>query len=259
MCLILFSYAPDSNYRLVLAANRDEFRDRPTAPLANWDDASQIIGGRDLKSGGTWLGITYYGKWAAVTNFRDPGAVMPEAPSRGHLLSDFLFGKKTPGEYLKYITKTAHRYNGFNLIIGDTHEVMYFSNKGEGIEKIQPGLYGLSNHLLDTPWPKIQTGKNRFSRLLKHSEKIDIEEIFELLRNTDRPPDHQLPQTGVGLEWERFLSPIFISGELYGTRSSSILIVKNSGAVTFVERSYPSCMKRDAGHDTRQIRFNISK
>ncbi|HUU49435.1 MAG TPA: NRDE family protein [Nitrospinota bacterium] len=240
MCLILFSYKTHSNYRLILAANRDEFYDRPTAPAAFWDDAPDLLGGRDLRHGGTWLGITKSGRIALVSDFRDPAAKKKDAPSRGLLVSNFLKGQEKPIDYLKKITHKACQYNGFNLILGDKSQLYYYSNRNKKAQEISPGVYGLSNHLLDTPWPKVEKSKKAFTYLLSKKEKISPESIFKILADTTKPDDKSLPNTGVGLERERILSPIFISSPDYGTRSSTILLIDEENHVTFIEKVFDS-------------------
>ena len=238
MCLILLSYEMHPKYRMVLAANRDEYYDRPTAPVSFHGDSPEVLGGRDLKHLGMWLGITRFGRFAAITNHRDPRSNIPDAPSRGFLVRDFLTGNESPVNYLEYVKSIGYQYNGFNLLVGDRSELYYYSNRGNTIEKLKSGLYGLSNHLMDTPWPKIIKGKSDFMKLLNGSEDIDPEAIFDILRDGSCPPDSMLPDTGVDLEWERILSPLFITSELYGTRSSSIIFIEREGGVTFLERTF---------------------
>jgi len=223
-----------SQYSLVLAANRDEDYDRPSAPAAFWNDAPNILAGRDLKERGTWLGITKKGRIAALTNYRDPASVKEGAPSRGWLVSDFLRGHEEPLTYLQNLAFRADRYNSFSLILGDLSRLYYFSNR-DGLFELSPGLYGLSNHLLDTPWPKVERGKEALRLLLFKKQSPLPEEIFNILTDRSMPDNESLPDTGVGLEWERILSPIFISSPTYGTRSSTVLIIDRKGHVTFVE------------------------
>ncbi len=250
MCLIFFSYDVHPKYRLVIAANRDEFYDRPTNPLDFWEDAPYILGGRDLKGKGTWLGMTRTGRLGAITNFRDSGAVKTDVPSRGILVSDFLAGDESPEDYLERMQTVGHRYNGFNLLIGDESGLFHYSNRGEGIEKIMPGLYGLSNHLLDTPWPKVVKGKAQLFPLFE-KEEIHAENVFQILRDRERPPDKDLPDTGVGLMLERMLSPLFVTSEIYGTRSSSIILVEREGNASFAERTYVPKGENRVEHETR--------
>lgn len=254
MCLLFFSYDMHPDYQLIVAANRDEFYDRPTRPLAFWNDRPAILAGRDLKNYGTWLGVTRSGRFAAITNFRDPASQKAIAPSRGLLVSNFLAGSESPPDYLARIHSAGHRFNGFNLLIGDDDGLYYFSNKRTGIQRLRPGVYGLSNHLLDTPWPKVEKGKAHLETFLTGQEDMDTEAIFGILGDRSWPADDQLPNTGVGLEWERVLAPLFITSRVYGTRSSSILLMEKTGSVTFMERTFAPA---DDKSDTRTFRFQI--
>jgi uncharacterized protein with NRDE domain len=258
MCLILFAHDIDSRYRLLLAANRDEFYERPTLPLAAWDDHPDIFAGRDLKGGGTWLGITRSGRMAAVTNYRDPRTVRLEAPSRGFLVRDFLTGSDPPGRYLARIGSEANRYNGFNLIVGDPSGLWYFSNHRTEVCRLEPGIYGLSNRLLDTGWPKVKKGKAALQQLIEDGNAARIESTLALLADRTPAPDDALPDTGVGLPWERILSPIFISSQSYGTRSSSVIQVSRGGEVTFVERSFLCQAGEICSSEDRRFDFSVS-
>ena len=259
MCLILFSFNTQPGFRLILAANRDEFYARPTQPLSAWADAPGVYGGRDLKEGGTWLGISRRGRLAALTNYRDPAHQLPQAPSRGLLINRFLTDVAPPADYLEQLQKTAFRYNGFNLLAGDQTGLWYASNRGNGIEKLQPGFYGLSNHLLDTEWPKVSRGKKRLKDLLNRRGGWDTEDLFTLLADRTVAADRELPDTGVGLEWERTLSPLFITSPHYGTRSSTVLLIETSGEVTLLERSFaPGTPADGPAGETRSQNFTIS-
>jgi uncharacterized protein with NRDE domain len=231
-------------YRLVLGANRDEFYDRPTAAMGYWADAAQVLAGRDLRGGGTWLGITATGRFGAVTNYRDPASFKAEAPSRGHLVSAFLQGRETPQAYLDSLGPRAGVYNGFNLLLGDRQDLFYFSNRAGGPQALVPGVYGISNHLLNSPWPKVEKGKAGLDALLHGNGPIDPEALFDLLAGRSIPPDGQLPDTGVGLEWERILSPLFIQGPGYGTRSSTVLTWEKNGRINVQERGFDAQANR---------------
>lgn len=241
MCLILLSYKTDPYFNLILAGNRDEYYTRPTAPLGYFEDNPSILGGRDIQGNGTWLGITRQGRISALTNFRDPDALRPDPPSRGHLVKDFLYGTIPPDAYLRRIHETADQYSGFNLIVGDRDALYYYSNMEGKITPISPGIHGLSNHLFNTPWPKVEMAKQGFTdAITPPRDEIDKERIFQLLRDDTLPPDEALPDTRVGLIWERLLAPIFIKSDFYGTRSSAILSIDNRGTVAFTERSFTS-------------------
>ncbi len=238
MCLILFTYKAHPNYFLVLAANRDEFYARPTLGADFWEDAPHILAGRDLKAGGTWLGVDRFGRFAAVSNYRDPGSNKTNALSRGHLVSNFLRGQQTPADYVDNLRLRGQEYNGFNLLVGDRSELWYYSNRINTGRLLEPGVHGASNHLLDTPWPKVQRGKKRLGELLAQNSTVDPEAILEILSDCTIADDADLPDTGVGLTMERMLSPIFIVSPHYGTRSSSVLLIDRDEQVTFVERSF---------------------
>jgi uncharacterized protein with NRDE domain len=237
MCLIFLSISQHPKYKLIIAANRDEFYNRKTAPADFWKDQPQILGGRDLEAQGTWMAMTRSGKISMVTNYRDPKNIDVNAPSRGQLVTDFLLGEKSAENYLKEVEQSTKRYNGFNLITGNASELYYYSNYKPGAEKIQSGFYGLSNHLLDTPWPKVQRGKERLKSILDQSV-IQASQLFQFLYDDHRAPDDQLPETGIGLERERALSSMFIKTTGYGTRCSTVILVDHQGNVEFTERVY---------------------
>jgi uncharacterized protein with NRDE domain len=237
MCLILFAWRMHEKFPLILGANRDEFYERPSASAAFWDDAPDILAGRDLKRGGTWLGISRRGRLAAVTNYRDPASLKQDAPSRGELAIDYLCRRESPKVYLKRLDPCAGRYNGFSLLMGDRSELFYYSNRGEA-SRLEPGIHGMSNHLIDTPWPKVEQGKRALEELLQSKRDPSPEALLTLLASRSRPPDESLPETGVGLEWERVPSPLFIESPAYGTRCSTVLLIDREGMVTFVERVF---------------------
>lgn len=237
MCLILFSYDDHPTYQLVVAANRDEFYERPTAPAAFWEDHPHVLAGRDEKAGGTWMGVTRHARWAAITNYRDPSTRREDARSRGHLVGDFLKEPSEPDEYLRRVADEANRYNGFNLLVGTPDELGYYSNRDGAVRMLEPGLYGLSNHLLDTGWPKVERGRKKMRRVLDEDE-VAPESLLDVLYDTAKPDDERLPDTGVGLAGERVLSPMFIQSDSYGTRSSTVLMIDRTGHVTFVERTF---------------------
>lgn len=236
MCLILAAWQAHPDYPLVVAANRDEFFARPTAPAKFWEEAPDVLAGRDLEAGGTWLGVTRRGRFAALTNFRDPVRNKPGAPSRGGLVSGFLGGTQSAEDYLRELESVAGRYNGFNLMFGDREGLWCFSNCGEGERKLAPGVYGLSNHLLDTPWPKVARGKSALADAL---EALPEEgPLFALLRDDRIAPDDALPRTGVSLEWERLLSASFVRSPAYGTRSSTVVLLDRTGKLRFTEQTF---------------------
>lgn len=245
MCLILIAYRCHPDYGLVVAGNRDEFYDRPTAPLAFWDDAPPVLAGRDLQEGGTWMGVTRTGRFAAITNYRDPSHIKSSAPSRGHLVSDYLQGSQPAGDYLARLRSVADRYNGFNLLLGDETGLYYYSNYASEIQTLSPGWHGLSNHLLDTPWPKVQRGLSLLRDQMNPSSDPTPDDLMEVLTDRSVAADAELPQTGVPLEWERWLSSIFIEAPGYGTRSSTILMVGKNGSARMVEMSWVDASRRE--------------
>jgi len=235
MCLIVFAWQVVPGVPLIAAANRDEFYDRDTTPAAPWPDAPHIYAGRDLKAGGSWMGITrpapaaeHAGgpsRFAAITNVRKPQEHNPLAPSRGQLVADFLAGSMTAQEYVAQIAPGAGDYNGFNLVLCDGKELVWYSNKGHDDPRngkpLEPGIYGLSNALLDSAWPKVLKTKAQFASLLCLGAPEDA--YFEMLSDTTRAPDMRLPETGVPLELERLLSAVKIESPNYGTRSSTVV------------------------------------
>lgn len=237
MCLILFAYDYHPHYQLVLASNRDEFYSRPTSAADYWADNPDILAGRDIRKGGTWLGMTTTGRFAALTNYRDPSSYKTDTKSRGHLVKNYLCSKLTPESYMGMLDKNA--YNDFNLLLGNTNSLYYYSNRGDTIRKVPAGVHGLSNALLNDLWPKVNKGRKTLLKILE-SEDIEIDSLFEMMADREKPDDHKLPQTGVGLEKERILAPAFVMSPSYGTRSTTILLVGRNNQVQFRERSFPN-------------------
>lgn len=237
MCLILFSWNHHPKYKLIVAANRDEFYARPTAQAHFWKENPKILAGRDLQAGGTWLGIAKSGLFTAVTNYRDLSTIKENAVSRGSLTKDYLESRFDPEEYLKGISSRKDQYNGFNLIVSDLKAICYYSNKEDRIRNLDRGIYGLSNHLLDTPWPKVENGKLFFKKIIQR-EEFTNEDLFVLLRNVDQAKEELLPSTGISVDWEKSLSSIFIKTPDYGTYCSTVLLVDYEGNCQFIERAY---------------------
>ena len=237
MCLIFISFQHHQKYKLVVAANRDEFYDRKTAAADYWSDQPQILAGRDLEAGGTWLGMSTSGKISMLTNYRDLKNIKPIAPSRGQLVSDYLKSSQTAEAYMQSVESDGNKYNGFNLIVGNAEELWYYSNYRNGITKFTPGFYGISNHLLESPWPKVLIGKQKIAPALQKND-VDPERIFEILYDDHVADDDQLPDTGLPLERERALSSMFIKTPNYGSRCSTVVLVDKSNAVLFTERVY---------------------
>lgn len=237
-----------------MAANRDEFYQRNTAPAHFWNDYPHILGGRDLEASGTWMAMSKKGKISMVTNYRDPFNINPQAPSRGQLVSDYLLNGDQPEEYLKQVSTNGKSYNGFNLIAGSPDELYYYSNYKGSVEKIEPGLHGLSNHLLDTPWPKVERGLEKMKQAL--SDKIvDPINLFDVLYDSQVAADDKLPDTGMGLERERVLSSMFIKSPGYGTRCSTIVMLNQKNEVYYSERVYDL---ETFNYTTRTFEFIVS-
>lgn len=234
MCLILVAWRARPDYPLVVAANRDEFFARRSASAEFWPDQSAILAGRDLAAGGTWLGITRGGRFAALTNFRAPARHRADAPSRGRLVADFLAGEAAIDTCLDGLA--AAEYNGFNLLLGDGDRLVASSNVSMARHELAPGVYGLSNALLDTPWPKVGAGKAALTAAL--AALPDETALWRLLRDPTIHADAALPVTGVPLEWERLLSAAFVRGPDYGTRCSTLVTFRADGKVTFDEQSW---------------------
>ena len=235
MCLIVVAWRARADLPLIVAANRDEWRDRPAEPAHWWPDEPAILAGRDLKAGGTWMGITRDGRFASVTNYRDPSDKRSTARSRGTLVTEFLLGSQGPEEFLAQVSKRSRDYNGFNLILGDGNALYYFGSR-EGVARaIEPGVHGLSNHVLDEPWPKVTLGCEVMARALADADPAPA--LFEMLSDTAPVADDRLPDTGVGLEWERRLAAPLIRGSEYGTRASTVMTVSASDEAFFEERT----------------------
>ncbi|MGH8321151.1 MAG: NRDE family protein [Gammaproteobacteria bacterium] len=238
MCLLVFAWKTHPDYPLVFAGNRDELHARPSAAAGFWEDASQLLAGRDLQAGGTWLGITTGGRFAVVTNYR-AGLNPAKAPrSRGVLTAGFLRGDTSAESYIHGVAEHSTEYGAFSLIVGDRAALWYFSNHDESEpQEVQPGIHGLSNHLLDTPWPKV-TRSSESLELLLEERSLNEEALFTLLSNRTPAPEAQLPDTGIGRERERQVSPVFVVNQIYGTRCSSVILFHQNGGIRFAERRF---------------------
>lgn len=237
MCTAFCAFHAVPGYALVLIENRDEFHARPTRELHQWAEPA-VIGGRDEQAGGAWLAANQRGQFGVLTNYRDPTAIRDDAQSRGHLIVDFLTSQASPQAYLNQLN--AAQYNGFNLLLGDLRadQIGYYSNAvAASPQLLTPGVYGLSNALLDTPWPKVQAGKAAFAAVLAKPDWTH-EQLFALLKNPQLAPDDKLPNTGMSLEWERMLSALFICSPVYGTRCSTVFTVRDDGAAEITERRF---------------------
>ncbi len=261
MCLLVLAWQAHPRYRLVVAANRDEFHERPTAPLAKWPAPDEILAGRDLRAQGTWLGLDRRRRFGVITNFRELQPRRPDAPSRGLLIPEYLRGGavRTASElnspanalasgmsgpaaeaYLRGLEPEAARYAGFNLLLTDEDSLWYASNRAEGfLRRLSPGVHGLSNQFLDTPWPKLKRVRQGFETWLGQSGEADPAGLFAILNDRARVgTDEELPKTGISPEWERVLSAPFVRHPDYGTRCSTVLMLEPSGAGYLVERRF---------------------
>ncbi len=240
MCLIVFAWQVVPGMPLLAAGNRDEFYERPSRPAGWWHDYPEIYAGRDLRGGGTWMGVTRDGRFAAVTNIRAPSEKRADAPSRGHLVADYLAGGEAPQVYLERIADRAREYNGFNLLVGNREQLFWYSNAAvddaRNGKALAPGVYGLSNATLDTPWPKVVRTKAQFGSLLCQGAPEDA--FFDMLTDTTRASDCRLPHTGVSLEWERLLSAVCIESPEYGTRASTLVRLPAAGEPELRERAF---------------------
>ncbi|HEX7813085.1 MAG TPA: NRDE family protein [Burkholderiales bacterium] len=255
MCLILFAHQAHPDFALVLAANRDEFFARPTTAADYWEDAPEVLGGRDLEKGGTWMGVTRDGRWSAVTNYRD--GTRPEAGtrSRGQMVARFLTENADARSYAESIARSASAYHGFNLLAGDASDLYYVSHAEGKSRRVEPGVHGLSNDRLDTPWPKVERGRRRLQSMLSGDAEVTEEDLLAVLADRDLAQDHLLPQTGIPYDWEKRLSASFIVSPAYGTRASSVLLIGMNGEVRFRERSFD---ENGELLEDRMFRFTIS-
>jgi uncharacterized protein with NRDE domain len=245
MCLIVFAWKVLPSVPLVAAANRDEFYRRATAPAAPWPEHPHVFAGRDLQAGGSWMGITQAteptqsggARFAAITNIRAPSEHNNDAPSRGQLVADYLAGSMSPQEYVASLRVSAGAYNGFNLVLGDRDTLIWYSNRGDADPRngqpLAPGVYGVSNALLDAPWPKVVKTKAQFASLLCLG--APDEAFFEMLSDTTPAPDQRLPETGVPLDLERVLSSVRIESPGYGTRTSTVVKLYADATATLQE------------------------
>ena len=239
MCLIAFAYNMHPVFELVVIANRDEFYARPTRTAGYWNEEGhpKLLAGKDLESGGTWMGINKSGHWGALTNYRDPSWKREDPPTRGNIVLDYLKQPQSPKPYLDTIKPTANAYMGFNILAGSPDGIFHYSNYSDEITHIEPGIHGVSNALLDTPWPKLDAAKNALSEKVK-SDDLEPDSLFKILGNTQVADDRELPKTGIPYKWEKAVSSIFINTGDYGTRCSTLLFIKKTGEMTFIERRY---------------------
>lgn len=258
MCLISVAYQVDHEYPLIIIANRDEFLVRPTSAAHFWP-SQNLLAGRDEQAGGTWMGITKAGRLAAITNYRAPTEA-EGTRSRGHLVTDFLTASTAPDNYRQQLQQTAMQYSGYNLLFGHPQQLLYFSNRSSTSAQLQPGIHGLSNHLLDTPWPKVASTKAALADWLTQRQRC-TEGLFAILADTQTAADSDLPTTGIGYEKEKALSARFITLPHYATRTSTVLLLNKSNDVRFIERTFDyqaGANKGGAPTITRQFQFRLN-
>lgn len=238
MCLINFHFNNHPKYKLIVVANRDEEYKRPTKEAHFWEDEPSILAGRDLKQMGTWLGVSKSGKFAALTNYRDLS--LPDAPrSRGEIVKDFLASNLSPEEFILSLKEKRQQYGGYNVLIGSGDELYHYNNIFDEKNNISAGTYSLSNCTLNTPWPKVEKGKRKLAQLVSKMEnELEIEQLFNMVLDQTQAPIEQLPNTGVGVELEQLLSPLFIQMPHYGTRCSTVVLIDKNDHITFVERTF---------------------
>ena len=254
MCLLMIGWNAHPDYRLVIAGNRDEFHERPAAALAWWNDGPPLLAGRDLKASGTWLGLARDGRFGIVTNFRDFDPPRAGAPSRGELVPSYLRGDTSAPAYLARLERRAREYGGFNLLLGDGDSLAYFSNRGDDPPRsLPPGIYGLSNQWLDTPWPKLTRTRERFAALLRRDGALVSEELFALLADRTTAGDADLKHTGLPEDWERAVSAPFVVHERYGTRCSTVVLAGHDGRTAVFEWRFDA-----AGTQSGASRFGFA-
>jgi len=244
VCLLVFAWRVHPQLPLIVAGNRDEFHDRPTAAAGWWSDRDGVLAGRDLRAGGSWLGVNRDGRIAVVTNYREPERGTWGPRSRGELVVDHLTSCVPAGQWMDALGHRKADYAGFNLIVGDGDRLHYLTNRGNDRRDLEPGLYGLSNHRLDTPWPKVRAAKEGLRRRIEDDD-VTSDSLFALLADRRPAADAELPATGVPRDWERLLSSVFIVNPRYGTRAGTVVLVRGDGAVVFEERRFAA----DGTHD----------
>ncbi|MFT7458219.1 MAG: hypothetical protein ACI909_000892 [Planctomycetota bacterium] len=238
MCLIIVAYKIHPQYPLVLAANRDEMYKRPSRTAHFWPKHPNILAGQDIEHGGSWLGLDKYGRIAALTNYRGGSKEKTGIASRGLLVSNFLQNQSSSINYIAQCQAKISDFDGFNLLIGDLDALYFLSSREQHYSPLQAGIYGISNGDLDSPWPKVEWAKQQLSTLLQSGQAEDHEAILALLADKHLPVDESLPDTGIDMEWERILAPVFIRAKDYGTRASTVITIDNKDKVTFSERTY---------------------
>lgn len=244
MCILFIAKGQRKDYPLIIAANRDEFNNRPTLPSHIWSSHPPIFAGKDLKAGGTWMGVTRSGRIAALTNIRKPDSEDSSARSRGELVVNYLLNQGSEIQHQQQLTQQASQYNGFNLLYGTWQNLYVFNNHSLQNEQLTDGVHGLSNATLNAPWPKVSRGVGAISEYCSSAKTVTEDRLFSLLKDSTVAPDDMLPDTGIDKAWEKRLSPIFIQSEEYGTRSSTLLLIKRDGSASWFERTFDASGKQ---------------
>ena len=238
MCLVTFSLHSHAQFPLIVVANRDEFYDRPTAAVSFWEDAKTILAGRDLLQKGSWMGVSKNGRFATITNFRNPSLPESGQLSRGIIVQDFLESSLTAKTFIDQIQQQKHLYGGLNLLVYDGKEMHHYNNVLDDRSQIKPGIHSISNHTLNTPWPKVIHATQQLTNALEKNDLHTAEQLISILDDRSIAPDVALPQTGVGIHLERLLSPLFVKMTNYGTRSTTVILLDNHGHIQFLERTF---------------------
>lgn len=252
MCILFIAVKQHPDYPLIIAANRDEFHIRPTQQSTFWQHRQDVLAGRDLQAGGTWMGINKNGRLSALTNVRDPQKIMPDAVSRGELVSHFLLQNDAPNDYLQTLRNSKDNYNGYNLLFGQWNDLWVYNNHTDKAQRLEAGVFGLSNADLDSPWPKINQGVAQLKGHCQQSGPVDTDRLFDILLDQQQSSDDLLPKTGVPIEWERKLSSVFIQSEDYGTRSATLLLINNQQQVKWLEHSF-----NPSGENVQQAEYEF--
>ncbi len=254
MCLLSFAYKVHPRYPLILIVNRDEFYRRAARKAQFWTEEGEpdILAGKDLVAGGTWMGVHKNGKWGVLTNYRSFENIKEDPPSRGDLVLNFLKQEKSPEQYLTHLGQYAHAYNGFNLLLGNQREIFHYSNVSDAVSSLSPGVHGLSNALMNTPWPKVERAKANLQEAVDRDD-TSFSRLFKILADSTQAKEGQLPRTGLPLEMEKAVSSIFITAKDYGTRCSTLLFIDNKGKMKFVERTFSP----DSTTPSAEVAFSI--
>ena len=255
MCILFIAVKQHPNYPLIIAANRDEFHKRPTMSSHFWENQANLLAGKDLIAGGSWMGINKNGKIAALTNIRAPGKEREHAISRGELVANYLKEDFSEQDYLATLQTSHENYNGYNLLFGDVNNLQVYNSFENTSYGLINGVYGLSNASLNSPWPKLDAGRKALADYCRQSGDLHYEHLFDLLKNDEAASDEELPKTGVPIDWERKLSSIFISSDDYGTRSSTILLVDNEMQCLWEERSFDASTNMT---EQKEFKFSLS-